>query len=119
MPADGIPYWDFDAPDIPKTAPRDASAGAVTALGLLDLAQQLGPEKGAPHRAFAEKQLRSLASPAYRARLGEDGNFLLMHSVTSLPTKTEVDVPLVYADYYFLKALSIILGGEFSKTGAP
>jgi hypothetical protein len=119
MPDDGIPYWDFDAPGIPKTAPRDASAGAVMALGLLDLAQQLGPEKGAPCRVFAEKQLRSLAGPAYRARLGENGNFLLMHSVTNLPAGNEVDVPLVYADYYFLKALSIVLGGGFSKTGVP
>jgi hypothetical protein len=119
MPADGIPYWDFDAPGIPETAPRDASAGAVTALGLLDLARQLGTEKGMPFRAFAEKQLRSLSGPAYRARLGENGSFLLMHSVTSLPSGTEVDAPLIYADYYFLKALSIVLGGGFSETGVP
>ncbi|MDR0352049.1 MAG: glycoside hydrolase family 88 protein [Opitutaceae bacterium] len=119
MPADGIPYWDYDAPGIPESAPRDASAAAVTALGLLDLAQQLGPEQGAPCRAFAEKQLRSLATPAYRARLGENGHFLLMHSVTSLPGNSEIDVPLVYADYYFLKALSVVLGGGFSETGVP
>lgn len=53
----------------------------------------------------AETQLRSLASPAYRAKLGTNGNFILMHSVGSLPGKSEVDVPLTYADYYFIEAL--------------
>ena len=47
----------------------------------------------------------SLSSPAYRAPLGENGDFLLMHSVGSLPHNSEVDVPLNYADYYFLEAL--------------
>lgn len=118
LPADGIPYWDFAAPDIPS-APRDAAAAAVMALGLLDLARQLGETEGAPYRALAEKQLRSLASPAYRAALGENGHFLLRHSVGNWPKKTDVDVPLNYTDYYFLKALAIVLGGEFSPTGVP
>lgn len=118
LPADGIPYWDFDAPDIPN-APRDAAAGAVMAVGLLDLAQQLGDVEGAPYRALAEKQLRSLVSPAYRATLGQNGNFLLLHSVGNRPKQSEVDVPLNYADYYFLKALAIVSGGEFSPAGVP
>jgi hypothetical protein len=49
--------------------------------------------------------LHSLASPAYRAMLGENADFLLMHSVGSIPHKVEIDKPLVYADYYFLEAL--------------
>jgi hypothetical protein len=118
LPDDGIPCWDFDAPDIPG-APRDASAGAIMAVGMLDLAQQLGAEKGAPYREFAEKQIRSLAGPVYRAPLNENGNFLLMHSVGNHPKDREVDVPLNYADYYFLKALSIVLGGEFATAGVP
>ena len=39
------------------------------------------------------------------ASLGKNGNFLLMHSVGSIPHGTEIDVPLNYADYYFLEAL--------------
>lgn len=118
LPADGIPYWDYDAPDIP-TAPRDVAAGAVTAVGLLNLADQLGAEAGAPYRQLAELQLRSLCSPAYRARLNENGNFLLMHAVGHLPAKSEIDVPLNYADYYFLKGLSHVLGDPFAPTGVP
>lgn len=118
LPADGVPYWDFDAPEIPNE-PRDAAAGAVMAVGLLDLAQQLGEKEGARFRVLAEKQLRSLASPAYRASLDQNGNFLLRHSVGNRPKASEVDVPLNYADYYFLKALAIVLGGEFSPAGVP
>jgi unsaturated chondroitin disaccharide hydrolase len=105
LPADAVPYWDFDAPEIPD-APRDASAAAVIAVGLLELSELVSAEDAGRYRAFAEKQLRSLASPAYRAALNENGNFLLMHSVGHKSVGTEVDVPLNYADYYFLKALS-------------
>ena len=105
LPADAVPYWDFDAPEIPD-APRDSSAAAVIAVGLLELSDLVPSEESTRYRAFAEKQLRSLASPAYRAELNENGNFLLMHSVGHKSVGTEVDVPLNYADYYFLKALS-------------
>jgi len=37
--------------------------------------------------------------------LGENGNFILKHSVGSIPGNSEVDVPLTYADYYFIEAL--------------
>ncbi|MDY6378571.1 MAG: glucuronyl hydrolase, partial [Bacteroidales bacterium] len=47
----------------------------------------------------------SLSSPAYRAEHGTNGGFILMHSVTSFPANAGVDVPLNYADYYFLEAL--------------
>lgn len=118
LPADGIPYWDFDAPDIP-TALRDASAGAVMAVGLLNLADQLGAEEGGLYRELGERQLRSLCSRAYRAGLDENGSFLLMHSVGHMPHKKELDVPLCYADYYFLKGLSHVLGAPFAASGVP
>ena len=57
------------------------------------------------YKAWADKVVTSLSSPAYRAPLGENGDFILMHSVGSLPHNSEVDVPLNYADYYYLEAL--------------
>ena len=54
---------------------------------------------------MAERQLRSLTSPAYLANPGEQGGFILKHSVGSLPGNSEVDVPLTYADYYYVEAL--------------
>ncbi len=104
MPEDKIPYWDYDAPGIPE-AERDASAGAIMASALIELSGFVGQDKKVQYLVVAEKQLRSLASPAYMAKEGENGNFILMHSVGSLPGKSEVDVPLTYADYYFIEAL--------------
>lgn len=99
MPADLVPYWDYDAPDIPNE-PRDASAAAVIASALYELAQYI-PE----YRQEADRIVESLSTPNYLALVGTNGNFLLMHSVGSIPHDAEIDVPLNYADYYFLEAL--------------
>jgi rhamnogalacturonyl hydrolase YesR len=104
MPEDMIPYWDFNAPGIPD-AKRDASAGAIMASALIELSSFVDPGSGTIYLQVAEQQLRNLASPAYRARPGENGNFILMHSVGSIPGNSEIDVPLTYADYYFIEAL--------------
>lgn len=105
MPEDCIPYWDFDDPAIPD-AYRDASAGAVIASALVELSTLANDvEKGKTYRTFAEKQIRSLASDAYTAKLGENNNFILGHSVGFLANDSEVDVPLTYADYYYVEAL--------------
>ncbi len=104
LPADQIPYWDFDAPDIPR-ALRDTSAAAVMCSALIELATFSEPTLARQYLGVAETQLRSLSSPAYRAPLGENGGFLLLHAVGHIPEKREIDVPLAYGDYYFLEAL--------------
>ncbi len=101
MPADLVPYWDFDAPNIPNE-PRDASAAAVMASALYELSTFGKPE----YKVTADKIIASLSSNAYLAIVGTNGNFLLMHSVGSIPHNSEIDVPLNYADYYFLEALT-------------
>jgi hypothetical protein len=106
LPADKIPYWDFDAPNQPN-APRDASAGAIMCSALFELASlTTDPASAARYAALAETQLRSLASPAYLAEPGTNGGFLLKHSTGNKPKGSEVDVPINYADYYFLEALN-------------
>ncbi|HBE41754.1 MAG TPA: glucuronyl hydrolase [Bacteroidales bacterium] len=104
MPEDKIPYWDYNAPDIPDSK-RDASAGAIMASALIELSGMVNEPASSLYLGIAETQLRSLSSPAYRAETGENGNFILKHSVGSLPGNSEVDVPLTYADYYFIEAL--------------
>lgn len=101
LPEDLVPYWDFDAPGIPNE-PRDVSAASCTASALYELSTYL-PNKG--YKETADKMMQNLASPVYRAGVGTNGNFILMHSVGSIPHQAEVDVPLNYADYYFLEAL--------------
>ena len=104
MPADKIPYWDFDAPDIPA-ALRDASAGAIMASALIELSGYVDAALAKEYMDVAETQIRTLSSPKYFAEKGTNHNFILKHSVGSLPGNSEVDVPLVYADYYYIEAL--------------
>ncbi|NLP12644.1 glucuronyl hydrolase, partial [bacterium] len=104
MPADGIPYWDFNAPGIPN-AKQDASAAAIMASALLELGSFSGRDQRERYHRFAEKQIRSLSTPRYFAEPGENGHFLLMHGVGHKPLNSEVDVPLTYADYYYIEAL--------------
>lgn len=102
LPEDLIPYWDFDAPNIPNE-PRDVSSAACIASALYEMNNYL-PDNG--YISLADRIIRSLSSPEYRAPLGKNGCFLLMHSVGSIPHNNEIDVPLNYADYYFLEALT-------------
>lgn len=104
LPADKIPFWDFDAQGIPY-AKRDASAGAIIASALLELAQYSGDDKKKEYVNVAETIIKSLSSDTYRAKAGQNGGFLLMHSTGAYPLNSEIDVPLIYADYYYLEAL--------------
>ena len=104
MPQDKIPYWDFDDPKVPD-ALRDASAAAIMASALLELSGYVDKVTGQGYITVAETQLRTLASDEYLAKPGENCNFILKHSVGFLPQNSEVDVPLTYADYYFVEAL--------------
>ncbi|MDE5890643.1 MAG: glycoside hydrolase family 88 protein, partial [Bacteroidales bacterium] len=112
---DLIPYWDYDAPESPKT-PRDASAAAVTSCGLFELSTFIS--EGQRYFDYAEGILRSLSSTAYLSMPGENDGFILMHSTGSLPHGSEVDTALNYADYYYLEAIKRymeIKGLEYSR----
>lgn len=102
MPADLVPYWDFDDPEIPNV-PRDASSASIIASALYELSLY-NQEKSAQYVKWADKIISNLTN-AYRSPVGENGGFLLLHSTGSKPKNSEVDVPLVYADYYYLEAL--------------
>jgi hypothetical protein len=105
LPEDGIPYWYFDAPEIPE-ALRDASAGSLMASAFILLSTHTKDKTlSKACLDMAEKQIRTLASEEYLAEPGTNGDFLLKHSVGDMPKKREVDVPLMYADYYFIEAL--------------
>ncbi len=103
IPDDRIPYWDYDAPDIPN-APRDASAAAITASALLEL-QKYVPGKRETYIKYAEEILKTLSTPEYLAKPGGNKGFLLMHSVGNIHTGEDINNALNYADYYFLEAL--------------
>lgn len=104
LPADKIPYWDFNAPNIPE-ALRDASAGAIMASAFIELSLFTEGELSKKCLQTAEIQLKTLTSSEYLAEPGTNSNFILKHSVGNLPGRAEVDAPLTYADYYYVEAL--------------
>jgi hypothetical protein len=104
LPADKIPYWDFNAPGIPNTL-RDASAAAIMSSALLELTQYADKKWANEYFKVAEIILRNLSSEKYKAATGTNGGFILKHGVGHMPNKTEIDVPLTYADYYFVEAM--------------
>ncbi len=100
-PSDAIPFWDYNDPKIPN-APRDASAAAITASALYELAKYSVNSKA--YRKAADKILLSL-SALYTSKPGANYGFILEHSTGHLPAKSEIDVPINYADYYYIEAL--------------
>src|SRR5690606_32349380 len=113
MPEDLVPYWDFDAPDLPAESPyaadyksnRDASAAAIMASALIELSTFTEGEERDAYLRSAEQVLESLSAEPYKAAGGSNGGFILKYSVGSIPHGTEIDVPLTYADYYYIEAL--------------
>jgi unsaturated chondroitin disaccharide hydrolase len=101
LPKDLVPYWDFNAPEIPNE-PRDASAAAVIASALYELSTYATGTNA--YREKANEIIGSLAAH-YASKQSENKGFILVHSTGSKPSDSEVDVPLIYADYYFLEAL--------------
>lgn len=104
LPADKIPYWDFNAPNIPN-ALRDASAASIIASALIELSGYANEKEKEEYLSVAETIIKNLSSAPYKADPGTNGGFILQHSVGHMPQKTEVDVPLTYADYYFVEAM--------------
>lgn len=103
LPEDGIPYWDFDDPKIPNS-PKDASAAGVAACGLLELAGLVKDEKlKEKYISAADRFLKKLSSKDYFS--GDTNDALLLHSTGHHPNGTEIDVPIIYADYYYMEAL--------------
>jgi hypothetical protein len=104
LPADKIPYWDYDAPGIPN-ALRDASAGAVMASAFIELSGYVDIPLSKKYRSAAETILLSLSTDKYKAAPNTNGGYILKHSVGHFSANSEVDVPLTYADYYFVEAM--------------
>jgi hypothetical protein len=114
LPPDKIPYWDYDAPGGARV-PRDASAAAILASALIELSRYVPAAKGRAYLDVAEQIIVTLSSSAYHAVVGANGGFLLMHSVGNLPGRSEIDVPLPYADYYFVEAMLRYIHLEHSE----
>ena len=100
---DMVPLWDMDDPRGIE-APKDASAACIVASALLELSQYLDGWRGKTYRDAAEKMLTDLSTEKYQSR---DRNVaFLMHSTGHHPANSEIDASIIYADYYYIEALS-------------
>jgi uncharacterized protein YyaL (SSP411 family) len=118
LPADQVPYWDFDVPTSP-TPSRDASAAAIYASALIELSGLVSAAEGPTYYQKAKAILQVLASASYTAKPNTSGNFILMHSTGNHPANSEIDVPINYADYYYLEALLRLKKVEEATAVAP
>ncbi|WP_339651475.1 glycoside hydrolase family 88 protein [uncultured Maribacter sp.] len=104
LPKDKVPYWDYNVP-VKAQTPRDASAAAITASALYELSTYVKGDLILVYKNEATSIVETLSKEPYLAEVGTNEGFLLKHSTGHLPNDSEIDVPINYADYYFLEAL--------------
>lgn len=110
LPEDGVPYWDFRLPGF-DGQPRDTSAGAIAASGLLDLAELTPPAAGARFRKAAVDMLEAMTERY--ATFGRDGFHAILTGGTGhVPENKNIDVSLIYGDYYYVEAVAKLVGWE-------
>ncbi|RAV11925.1 glycoside hydrolase family 88 protein [Paenibacillus contaminans] len=102
---DHVPLWDFRTGGGASSEPRDTSAASCAASGLLELAKLVPAAEAGFYRNAA---LRILASLTERyASLGEaGGQELLREGTGNKPAGQNVNVGLIYGDYYYVEALA-------------
>jgi hypothetical protein len=103
LPDDLVPYWDFEAPGIP-VEPRDVSSAAIIASALYELGT-IVPERAEFYWTTADQILDNVTK-IYRSPHKMNRGFLLDNSTgNNTPGGYEIDIPIIYADYYYLEAL--------------
>jgi hypothetical protein len=108
IPTDKVPYWDFNAPKT-LTEPRDSSAAAIAASGLLELSKiEVDQTNKSKFKTFADETLKSLSSSSYLAK-GTTNKAILLHG-TYNKNKDEFDSGTIWGDYYFLEAINRYFG---------
>lgn len=109
LPEDAIPFWDFRLPKF-EGAPRDSSAAAIAASGLLLLQQLLPADRGDMYGRSAARILQSIDANYTSQQLADDA--IVLHATGSFPTGKNIDAPLIYGDYFYVEALSRLMGRQ-------
>jgi unsaturated chondroitin disaccharide hydrolase len=104
QPIDTVTYWDYSVAQN-NSEPKDVSASAITSSALFELCDYVNIDLGNKYFKAGEAILKCLSSPTYFAKTGDNANFILKHCVGNKPAESEIDVPLIYGDYYYIEAL--------------
>lgn len=106
LPEDQVPHWDFRAPgEIGEI--RDSSAGSCAASGLLLLASQVDEAEAHVYRNGALRITESLYRN-YGTWDNAEEEGLLLHGTSNYPENRNIDVPLIYGDFFYVEALARI-----------
>lgn len=103
LPEDYVPYWDFDVV-ASEDMLKDVSAAAIAASALMELSQHTRNNR-LKNKFFhaGKKIIEHLSDPPYRSN--KANNAFLLHGVGNRNADSEIDVSLIYADYYYLESL--------------
>jgi unsaturated chondroitin disaccharide hydrolase len=112
LPDDHVPHWDFRLPP-EVTKYRDSSAGACAASGLLLLAEKVGPQQAQAYSEPAKRILESLYRH-YGAWNDTSEEGLILQGTSHYPENKNIDVPLIYGDYFFVEGLARLRGANTS-----
>lgn len=110
LPEDSVPHWDFRLPSGVERY-RDTSAGACAACGLLEIAKAVPNEEAELYQAAGERILRSMYEN-YGAWDNEAEEGLILHGTSHYPERRNIDVPLIYGDYFFVEGLARLRGNS-------
>ncbi len=109
---DCVPLWDLRV--TPRAGePRDTSAAAIAASGLLELAKLSDSDKSASYRESAEHIVSSLTD-AYAEWEDESYEGILKAGTGHRPAGKAVDTSLIYGDYFYLEAIAKLSGWKGS-----
>lgn len=105
IPEDGVVYWDFDVP-VEEGTPRDSSASAIAACGMLELLEWLGDND--PDRDLLEDGLNRTMTglvEKYATTDLAEAEGLLKHGSYHVRGNRAPDDYMIWGDYYYLEAL--------------
>ena len=104
-----MPPNDWDEPN--PALPYESSAAAIAASGLLNLARLTGdPARAYLYHDFAQRILVRLTSPEFLAIDTPGWEGILMHGMYHQRRGLGVDESVMWGDYFFLEAVSKVLG---------
>ncbi|PZD96857.1 glycosyl hydrolase [Paenibacillus sambharensis] len=108
LPEDHVPYWDFRVPN-QEGEPRDTSAAAIAASGLLELAELVPQEESSLYYRSACR-IHEALTEQYGTWDMPDHEGILLGGTSHKPANANVNVSLIYGDYYYVEALAKLKG---------
>lgn len=111
LPKDGIPYWDFKV-EPGKDVPKDTSAAACAACGMLEIASHLQGKEQEKYQEGAEDLIQALYEQWWETDPESHG--LLGGGTFNCPKGKGIHVSLIYGDYFFTEAVTRLMGAEIS-----